>query len=661
MRLLEPLSIGLRTAPNRLLFGPHETNLGWGRAFSDRHVGYYEARAAGGCGTIVTETASVHPTDWPYERCPDATDRDQLVTGWSAIRDACAPHGALIIGSLGHSGGQGSSAYSQRELWAPSDEPDTDTREIPKVMEHEDIAAVVAGFANGARAAKAAGLDGVEINAGQHALLRQFMSGLTNRRSDSYGMESGSLLMARQVLEAVRSELGHDQVVGLRLSCDEMAPWAGISPERGAEIAATLAPMLDYLVVVRGSIFTEAQTRPDAHSAAGFNMELATAVAKAVWEVTPSVAMFVQGSIVDPRSAEAAISDGLVDGVEMTRAQIADPQLVAKVSAGHIARIRPCVLCNQLCMVRNNRNPIVSCIANPRAGYETLEPDPDLENSDSFHKKAILIVGGGPAGMEAARVAAQRGARVRLLEASPEMGGMVKVARVAPGRERLGAIVLWLESECRRLGVAIGAGTVATPELIARFSGKLIMATGSRPRVPEYEIDADAISLTAAEALAGSITLPPGPIAIWDPIGGLTGVAVAEAAVASGREVLIITPDQMVGSQLARTSDLAEANTRLQQAGVSIIRRSRVVRVANRRIELQDVFTNDHSVLGAVALIDAGYRVPNDHLLKHLEGDFETIGDVVAPRTIAEAIREGRAAGLAATTVEPTPLAGSVS
>ncbi|MGF1600133.1 MAG: 2,4-dienoyl-CoA reductase, partial [Acidimicrobiales bacterium] len=231
--LLDPLDLGPRRAPNRVLFGPHETNLGHGRAISLRHVAYYRARAEGGCGAIVAETASVHPSDWPYERCPAA---EEAAEGWAAIVAACRPHGSLVLAGLGHAGGQGSSAYSQRELWAPSDEAEVDSREVPKIMEQADIDAVVAGFARAAASAAAADLDGVELNAGQHSLIRQFLSGLTNRRDDDYGRDRTRL--AREVLTATRDALGADRVLGLRLCADELAPWAGITPEAAVGIAA---------------------------------------------------------------------------------------------------------------------------------------------------------------------------------------------------------------------------------------------------------------------------------------------------------------------------------------------------------------------------------------------------------------------------------------
>ncbi len=180
--LTERVAIGVRAAPSRVLFGPHVTNLAFRRSISARHVAYYARRAAGGAGVIVTEVASVHDSDWPYERAPLAVD---CAGGWTAVARACRPHGALVLAGLGHAGGQGSSAYGQQALWAPSRVPDVASREVPMEMGQPEIDALVAGFAAAASLAVEAGCDGVEIDAGQHSLLRQFLSGLTNHRSDA--------------------------------------------------------------------------------------------------------------------------------------------------------------------------------------------------------------------------------------------------------------------------------------------------------------------------------------------------------------------------------------------------------------------------------------------------------------------------------------------
>ncbi|MFN5604355.1 MAG: hypothetical protein ACK49V_07375 [Actinomycetes bacterium] len=401
MNLRSPLALGSRTSANRIMFGPHVTNLGDDeRAFTSRHVAYYERRARGGCGVIVTEGASVHAGDWPYERAPLAS---ACGPGWRAIADACHAHGSLVIAGLDHAGGQGSSAYSQLPLWAPSRVPEVNSREVPKWMEAEDVAVVIAGFADAARVAVSSGCDGVEINAGQHSLVRQFMSGLTNHRGDEW---ADRLAFARRVIATVRDATGPDAVVGVRLSCDELAPWAGITPEMAPDIAAELASIgLDYVVVVRGSIFSVEKTRPDFHEPTGFNIDVCRAVRAAVPVTT---AVFLQGSVVDVGQAEWALSDGVCDGVEMTRAQIADPDLGAKVSRDEIDSIRPCIRCNQTCQVRDARNPIVTCVGEPTSGHETSDPDWFAPTPSS---KNVLVIGAGVAGLEAARVAAAGGHR----------------------------------------------------------------------------------------------------------------------------------------------------------------------------------------------------------------------------------------------------------
>ncbi|MGE0511767.1 MAG: 2,4-dienoyl-CoA reductase, partial [Acidimicrobiia bacterium] len=185
MRLLDPLSLGARTAKNRVMFGSIVTNLGDDdRRIGARHVALNRRLARGGVGTIVVDEASVHDSDWPYERAPLAA---RCGEGWEAVATAGHAEGALVVAALGHAGGQGSSAYSQRELWAPSRVPEVNAREVPKWMEPEDIAAVVDGFAAAARLAVGSGCDGVEVNGGQHSLLRQFLSGLTNHRGDEWG------------------------------------------------------------------------------------------------------------------------------------------------------------------------------------------------------------------------------------------------------------------------------------------------------------------------------------------------------------------------------------------------------------------------------------------------------------------------------------------
>jgi mycofactocin system FadH/OYE family oxidoreductase 1 len=620
MRLLTPLRLGPRTALNRVMFGPHVTNLGDDeRRYTARHVAYYERRARGGCGTIVVEGASVHDSDWPYERAPLAA---RAGDGWAAIVAACGRHGALVVASLDHAGGQGSSAYNQAPLWAPSRVPEVVSREVPKWMESDDIAAVINGFGAAARLAREAGCDGVEVNAGQHSLVRQFLSALTNHRDDEFGADRERF--AREVIAAVREGVGPARAVGLRLSCDELAPWAGITPEVAPGIAASLVSAgVDYVVVVRGAIYSAEQTRPDFHQPTGFNAEVAGAVAAAV-----TVPVILQGSVVDVGQSEWALGDEIgCAGVEMTRAQIADPDLVAKLRAGVPDRIRPCTRCNQTCQVRDVRNPIVTCIGEPTSGRETEDPD---WYAPAATGRAVAVVGAGPAGLEVARVGAVRGHAVTLLEQAERLGGLAAVA--GPNT----ALVAWLAAEVTRLGVDVRLGTADGPE----GADAVVQCTGSVAGRREYEITGGAAVLDVADVRRGVAKLPDdGDVVLFDPIGGPIAVALAEEL---GGRAILVTQDHIAGNELSRTGDLAPANARLARAGVRIERRSLLRTVRPGEVEVEYRFSGSRRTIPCVAVVDCGFRLPDDPL----PGATMQAGDCVAPRTVHEAILEGRRAAL---------------
>lgn len=667
MSVAGPVGVGPRVAPSRVVFGPHETNLARRREISDRHVAYYRRRAAGGAGVIVTEVASVHDSDWPYERAPLAADAQP---GWAEVAAACRPHGALVLAGLGHAGAQGSCAYSQQALWGASRIADVVSREVPLVMEQPEIDALVAGFATAATLASEADLDGVEINAGQHSLLRQFLSGLTNQRDDAYGRDRSLLL--REVLAAVRAGLGGERILGLRLCCDELAPWAGITPSSALEMLAGVTDPIDYVVPVRGSGLTVGATRPDLHTEPGFNRDLCARVRTTVimgkgspgdLRERPSAhdhRVVLQGSVVDPGAAQAAVDEGVADLVEMTRAQITDPDLVAHVRSGTSERIRPCTLSNQRSSVRDPRNPIVSDDAEPDAGYETLaDPVP------VGPLREVLVVGGGPAGLEAARTLALHGHRVRLVEQLPQLGGALRLAAAVAGRGRMGLLVPWWERELARLGVEVETRVRIGPADLDAAE-YVLLATGSRTGPRNYRSDVPV--LTAAEfetAVLAGASLPDGPVLVHDPVGDWTGVGVAEQVAAAGRPTTLVTRDQVAGTQLSVTGDLAPANARLARAGVVRELRSSLVEVtaragpngpAIRQIWAREsagfgvgiavcehVWTGERREIPCALVIDCGHRLPDDGLWR-ARPHLVRAGDCVAPRTLHEAVREGRRA-----------------
>ena len=628
MTLLQPLDLGPLRVANRVMFGPIVTNLGNdNREFTERHTAFYARRARGGCALIVTEGASVHPSDWPLERMPLA---ERCAAGWRSIVDACAPFGAAVVASLDHAGGQGSSAFSQAPLLAPSRVPEVNSREVPKWMEEHDIRAVIDGFGAAAALAVGSGCAGVEVNAGQHSLVRQFLSGLTNHRGDEWGADR--LRFAREVITTVRSAIGAGSVLGLRLCCDELAPWAGITPEMAPGIAAELcAAGVDYLVVVRGSIFSAEKTRPDFHEPTGFNIDTCRAVRAAV-----GVPVYLQGSVIDAGQAEWAVSDGVCDGVEMTRAQLADPDLLSKLGSGARDRIRPCTRCNQTCQVRDARNPIITCVGEPTTGRETEDPD---WTTRSARPRSVLVAGGGPAGLEAARIAALRGHRVRLVERSAHLGGNARTAGPA------GALVDWLVAECAHAGVTIetntewdpGAGGAgargndghARPDAVIQCTGSI---AGERP----FALVGAPVILDVAAVRSGAAHLPAeGPVVLYDPIGGPIAVALAEEL---GERAVLVTQDNIAANELARTGDLAPANVRLQQRGVHIERRSLLREAHTDHVVLEDRFGAGLRRVDCVAVVDCGFRLP----APPLAAGMLRAGDCVAPRTVHEAILEAR-------------------
>ncbi len=637
--LVEPVAVAGRTAPSRVVFGPHETNLGRGRAIGDRHVAYYEARAAGGAGIVVTETASVHPSDWPYERAPWA---GACGPGWAEVAEACRRHGTLVLAGLGHCGSQGSSAYSQSVMWAPSPVADVVSREMPAEMEPADIDELVAGFAASAARAVASGLDGVEIDAGYCSLLRQFHSGLTNLRSDAYG--SDRLRLTTEVLGAVRSALGPDRVLSLRLCCDELAPWAGVTPDQAREHVTALAGLVDLMVVVRGGPFSTSAYRPDSHTEAAFNLGLCREMRRAADGRT---AVVLQGSVVDPGVAQSALEDGTADLVEMTRAQIAEPRLVALVRAGRGARVRPCILCNQACHVRDSRNPIVSCVGEPRSGYETVEPP--VEGTDAVGRD-VLIVGAGVAGLECARVLSARGHRPRVVERSERAGGTLLAAAVGPGRQPLRRLAEWLVAECEAQGVVVETGVEASAADLdaAREAGvEVVLATGSVAAPMPVPVDGTSPVLDPLVLLEqGTALLPDGPVVVHDPVGGPVGVGVAEWLAAAGRQVALVTPDQVAGTLLSLTGDLADANTRLQRAGVRRELRAVVRWAGDGRVRLEDTWTGEQRSVDAAAIVDCGHRLPEESLYLSRPGTLRA-GDCVAPRGVLDAVLEGRRVAMA--------------
>ncbi len=644
--LFEPLDLGSRRIANRFVFAAHQTNFATHNRFEKRHAAYYGARAFGGTGLIILEGSVVHPSDWPYEYAIFGY-APEVVDGYRLVADAIHRHGALALAQLTHSGMQGTSHYSQRPLWAPSPVPEVNSREMPKEMEEEDITEIVEAFAAAANLAMAGGLDGVEINAGQDSLIRQFISPLTNQRGDAYGGSlDHRLRFVRAVLQGVRNVVGRGGAVGLRLSADEYAPWAGIKPEDAAEIAGLLAVdgVIDFISVTSGSIYSAHLTRPGLYAPPGFAAHLAGVIKRVV-----PVPVFAQGSIVEPGLAASLVAGGEADAVEMTRALIADPELPVKVRGGNLELVRPCILSNQDNVIGMVQNPRTSCVNNPAAGYEGTAEFAALTRAPLHYR--VMVVGAGPAGLEAARVAALRGHLVTVYEQSDRLGGSLRLAAAAPGRERLALAVDWLEAQVRKLNVPIRIGVEVTPELVAAEQpDAVIIAVGGKPScLPRLTIANGTPVLGPRQVMRGEVPHTAGKAVVLDAIGDQVGMGVAEWLVDHSWQVEIVTRDMFVGQRLTASLELTAWNQRAAAKQIGFRPQIKVEAIEHRAVVGADIFDRRPVRIDDVDLVvTVAPELPDEDLYFALKSAGQRVfraGDCIAPRSMSQAILEGYRAG----------------
>ncbi len=429
-RLFQPMTIGPVTVPNRIIFSAHLTNYAENGRPTAQHVAYYEARAAGGTGLIITEEHSVHATDWPYEKMIHGF-HPEVIDGYRAITEAVHRHGTPIFAQINHNGGQASSMYTRLPVWGPSPVPDPLFREVPKALTVEEIAEVVEGYAIVARHCRAGGFDGVELQCSHSSIVRGFLSGATNQRTDEYGGPIGNRArILVEIVDAVREAIGPELALGVRLCGDELLR-DGITIDQAVETARIVEATgkVDYINTSIGvATATLFVIEASMHIPPGYALFIPSAIREAV--DLPVVGV---GRFKDPLQGERALEDGVCDLIGVVRGQIADPDFAAKARAGHVDDIRLCLSCNQECVGRMGLNRWLGCIENPHAGREALVGVPQ-----PVRRNRVLVVGAGPGGLQTAIAAARAGHQVTVYEAASEAGGQVRLAAsvAQPGRVR---------------------------------------------------------------------------------------------------------------------------------------------------------------------------------------------------------------------------------
>ena len=656
--LFAPLTLGPLTIRNRILSSGHDTVMAEDGRVSDRLVAYHAARAEGGVGLIVVQVAAVHPSAEYTSHTLRAMD-DACIPGFARLAEVAHAGGAGIVGQVFHGGREimDSEDGTLPVALAPSSVPNERFHVMPRAMPLDLIREVIAGFGSAARRMRAAGLDGVEIVGSHGYLPSQFLNPRVNLRTDGHGgSPEGRLRFLRETIDAIRAQAGPDAVVGLRISIDEKAP-DGLTPDESLAALARLDADggLDYVNVVAGTSATLAGSDhivPPMTMPNGYTAPLAAAAKRVV-----RVPVLVAGRVNQPQEAERIVASGQADAVAMTRALISDPLLPRKAAAGDLDAIRACVGCDQACIGHFHAGYPISCIQYPESGREREYGE--RRRVALADRRRVLVAGGGPAGLKAAAVAAERGHDVTLHEAGRRVGGQVLLAERLPGRAEFGGVVTNLAGEAARAGVRIVTGSTVDADLVASEAPDVVVvATGARPYRPPLELADGSLVLDAWEVIGGA-RIPDGRVVVVDWRCDWIGPGVARILAAAGHRVTLATNGYVPGfriQQYVRDATIAD----LARARVDVRTLVRPFGYDGEAVFLQDTLTEEAVVVeDVVALVLAAGHVPETALGDALAGREDlraasrrsikvvAVGDCLSPRTVEEAVLDGLRVGAA--------------
>ena len=537
--LLQPFHLKHLTLKNRIMITSHEPAYPEDGMPKERYRAYHVERARAGIALTMTAGSASVARDSPPAFNNILAWKDEVVGHMKQLADACHDEGCAVMIQLTHLG--------RRTRWdkgdwlpvvSPSHAREAAHRAFPKRMEDWDIARIIEDYALAAERMKAAGLDGIEIESYGH-LMDAFWSPLTNDLDAPYGGSlDNRLRFTFDVLRAVRRRCGEDFIVGIRYVGDEDLP-GGLTKTDGLEISRRLkdSGMVDFLNVIRGHIDTDAGLT-DVIPVQGMRNAPHLDFAGEIRAAT-QIPTFHAAKIPDLATARHAIASGKLDMVGMTRAHIADPHLVRKLVEGREEDIRPCVGANY-CLDRIYQGAMALCMHNPSTGREVSQPHAIARAEVPLR---VTVVGAGPGGMEAARVAAERGHQVTVLEASDEAGGQVRLTALQERRREMGAIISWRMAQCEKLGVTFRFNTYAEEaEVLETDPDAVIVATGGLPHTEVLAAGNDLV-VSAWDILSGDVK-PGREVLLFDDAGDAAGLQAAEALAQSGARVEIVTPDR---------------------------------------------------------------------------------------------------------------------
>ncbi|MCZ8103259.1 MAG: NADH:flavin oxidoreductase [Burkholderiales bacterium] len=539
--LLTPFRLKHLTLKNRLMSTAHEPGYGEDGMPKARYRLYHAEKARGGVALTMTAGSAVVSRDSPAVFGNLRLYDDAIVPWLREMADACHEHDCKVMIQITHLGRR--TAWNTGDwlpVLGPSSVREPAHRAFPKAAEHWDLDRIVADYASAAQRCQAAGLDGLEFEAYGH-LLDQFWSPATNRRDDEYGGSlDDRLRFSWRVIDAVRAAVGPHFVVGIRMTADETLK-NGLTRDEGVEIARRMAASgkVAFLNVIRGSVESDvslAKVIPLHGTPSSPHLDFAGDVRTAT-----RFPVFHAARINDVATARHAIASGKLDMVGMTRAHIADPHIARKIAAGDEHRIRPCVGASY-CVDRGGEGGETLCIHNASTGRESTMPHVIAPGPGARRK--VLVVGAGPAGLEAARVAAERGHHVTVCEAAAKAGGQLRLAAQNPRRRELIGIIDWRVGELQRLSVELRCNTWVEASDVDEFEPDVvIVATGGLPQSPALEAGEDLV-VSSWDVLSGAAQIA-GNVLVYDDNGAHPGMSAAEVIAKAGSRLEVVTPERM--------------------------------------------------------------------------------------------------------------------